>query len=682
MEEIGKFGRDVFICDGNRTPLGTGVLFVPENFEYAFILTVAHLFRNDTNCSRESITLNIYSPFLRKIHKDEGRERDLGRISNVECEIWKMGETFQDDSDAVILLHSKYNPNDKASSFDIAVVRLKKETWMNEMKPLVFPEKFEERIELDGYGYPRGGNVEQLRKNGDFFAGRLPLKCCSAQYDEIRKDIEVTHDYKKQEGIELDGYSGTAIFDGKGRFYGVVSRLWGRDNDPGAFVISSWRGFDEVLQTFGLEIKNIDVSREMEIFIDLNVRGHWLLNIQNESARDLIDDREVINLASLLFGMTDAYTVILASTWKKGIASTLERMIYEFAAKNNQKREDLPFPKWKEASHLTDTAEQGEGLVVDIAASRSDLLVRIREILQRCKNKNIPLIVNVWSERPEEAISAVASVYEKSELQCMGDYISMIDDSVISKNVWYYAEESPDICLQKREDIDQQVGRHVFLTDKDYNAEHWWSLILQTAKSGFAENNLKGYRLAKSSKDAVQHWIGAQSEESIQKLFEYEIVFNLLEQDEVDELTMYLWRFIKAHPENIVIRKFFDRIKNNCSLHVTQLINVLEGQCDIQDIVDSLYPTDIQIWSELVENDNFRSSVEKIKGHNFYWIAIMRGLNGYEYVMRERITHKSGRFMSRLLNRNSQKDDDELIEAQASYIRGFLRPERNRGIIH
>ena len=150
----------------------------------------------------------------------------------------------------------------------------------------------------------------------------------------------------------------------------------------------------------------------------------------------------------------------------------------------------------------------------------------------------------------------------------------------------------------------------------------------------------------------------------------------------MDELTMFLWRFIKAHPENIVIRKFFDGIKNNCSLHVTQLINVLEGQCDIQDIVDSLYPTDIQIWSELVENDNFRSSIEKIKGHNFYWIAIMRGLNGYEYVMRERITHKSGRFMSRLLNRNSQKDDDELIEAQASYIRGFLRPERNRGIIH
>ena len=624
MADIGKLERDVFICDGNQAPLGSGVLLVPKDYEYVFVLTAAHLFRHKNAPSAEYVTLNIYSSFLRNKQYKEGATKNLGRIKNVECDIFTMDEEWQSEEGPVILIHSKYDPQNCYSPCDHAIVRMEREKWMNGISMFSFPKIFEERIALCGYGYPCGGYGEQLRREGDFFSGRSNFECSSSQNDEMKNEIIVSHGYERDR-IKLEGFSGTGIFDTQGKFYGVIGRRYGNDEAPDACILSSWKGFDEILQIFGWVPTVTDVPEEDILTVDLKVTAHWLLDKGGDASKDLLDDRKTINLASLLFGMTDSYVVVLATVWRNGIAAAMERILDEFAAKDNRRRESLGFPMWKEQSSLNYTERQGEGLVMNIKAVRPDLLSRVREILKRHENENMPLILNVWSDRPEEALSAVAGIYEDSKLRTLADYLSVVE------------------CRQQS-------------VEKDFS----------------------GYQTAQTSRTAIQQWLGAQSAETAEALFQSESMYGVLDQDKIDDLTVHLWIFMRDHfnNEEHILWDYFQRMRGNCSEHTLQLLNVLEGQCEMNHIADLLKPGDIQVWAELAAGSDFEKGIRDNCGNPvFYWIAIMRNVNGCEYVLRERLDRRNDRFISRLLDRFPNRDRDEIIETQASFIRDYLRPE-------
>lgn len=414
-------------------------------------------------------------------------------------------------------------------------------------------------------------------------------------------------------------------------------------------------------------------AEENVLDIDLKTQGHWLLNC-NRKSEGLMDDQKVVNLASLLLGMTDAYAVILATTWRNGIAYALEKILNQFADRNHLERENLPFPKWREVQNLNYLAQVGEGIVVNIMASQQDIVPRIGDMLR--KYEAVPLIVNIWSEKPAEALEATASIHENPQLQGKADFVSLID---YNTKLDIRTQRTTDIAKNHLEQLKCKGVKEktmCLLKYKDQNTRLWWDLIPEFAAEKDVEENFIGYMIAQSSEAAVQRWLNALAYEEIEKLFKDDILYSLFKQDKIDDLVVHLWRYIRKFPNYgyCAWEDCFQRVRKCCSEHTTQLLEVLEGECEMNDSVDMFTPENIRIWADLVKSTDFERDIGKVQRNQaFYWIAIMRNINGAEYVIKERMKQQNQRFVSKLLNRAPKKESDEFIEDRTNYIRKYIR---------
>ncbi len=678
MEEFATPDCDVLICDSRHKLLGTGVLLASEDLEYAFVLTAAHLFRNQENSLKEEAGLRIYSPFLGNPQCDKdkyGKSNKNGQMVEAVCSIHLPGDDIEGEEESVILIHSEYDPKIEQSSHDLAVIRIQKKEWMDGMETVRFADKIEEATPLCGHGYPVGTDGERLGKNGDVHKARTRFTCTCDKENIRTHEFKVT--YLMPDTVDLHGYSGTGLFDRSQRLYGVLYRKAGNNEAPQNCFVSGWKGYKGLLEALGWKAPP-ETAEEGVTDIDLNVRGRWLLHpngkYPNGKSGGLMDDRNAVNLASLLLGMTDAYTVILATTWRKGIALSLEKMLNEFADRNHSERGKLPFPKWREAPSPDAPVQAGEGVAVNLAASRQDILPRVEELLARYQK--VPLIVNIWSERPAEALEAVADLYEKG-LRGRADFLSVIGyEEKMDRGASRMTEAAADCLKQlKCKKINKKTA--LLLRYKEQDTGLWWNIIAQLAEEADAGENFIGYRIARSSGKAVQRWFEAHRGDGVEKLFTEDILYHLFEQEEIDDLAVYLWAYLRelADRESGGWEDCFAQVRDCCSEPRAALLAVLEGECEIRCMMDRLSPGDIQIWADLAEPADFAGSIGELSAANqaFYWIAVMRNRGGAEFVMRERLKRQNERLISQILNRVLGQDGDELIRERAPYIRSHIR---------
>lgn len=220
--------------------MGSGVLYVPKYGNYVYVMTVAHIFREQT----ETFDIELFfNPDL--IDESAWNSAKAHRI----CAKLMQPDVNSEKNISKVSVLPKYRFGDDMSPEDGAVLEIPREKWMRAGEFIV--EKAALKDNLEGWGYP----------DTMYTVGR-DLFCCSVtdiakQYpsDAGSDDYVVCYDperYKATDSTDtsyLDCFSGTGMFKAgteDARFVGVLSR--DASQAPRVYVTDGQKLFDLMRQ--------------------------------------------------------------------------------------------------------------------------------------------------------------------------------------------------------------------------------------------------------------------------------------------------------------------------------------------------------------------------------------------------------------------------------------------------
>ncbi|WP_434291352.1 trypsin-like serine protease [Clostridium botulinum] len=200
--------------EGGKDLYGSGILYIRESKESAFIFTAAHV---------------IYEIFEKK--QDVKKLHFTIRDGEYKCEIIELDCKIISDCKGKeqhgnIYIHENYD--DKSYANDIAIICIPKKKWMDSLHTFRIKESKNDE-EQQGYGFPQSTDQESVKKYQSELAGKMNLNG-----KVVNKDIgKYSFIYEKyvqevdanRENI-MKGYSGSGLFAEENSSYvlrGIVS---------------------------------------------------------------------------------------------------------------------------------------------------------------------------------------------------------------------------------------------------------------------------------------------------------------------------------------------------------------------------------------------------------------------------------------------------------------------------
>ena len=673
---------EVRIADRNKRLLGSGVLFVPPGDKFVYVFTVAHLFwyTGDNGV--------LYTPSEAELTLTYAGRRE--QVSNIRAQIRKVTELMEPEEKDVIFLHGNYDPGNRSSSWDAAVLRMEKESWMGTIKAFRFPSIYKD-TKLIGWGYPKVMSGQENRKSGeaDSYRETLPLEGEAKMYDSNLREIKFKH-FLSRPIHDLDGYSGTGLYAEDALFFGVFSRDMGPEESGSYAWVTAWKVFWEILDACGnTEYKKAIALTEFEL-IDLNQQAWWMPEsiIINEDG--LMEDRYSVNLQSLLLGMTDPFTVILASVWKNGIGKSLEKRVGKYMSEHGDN--DLRESRWQWIEYdeyfsdsETDLCTK-DGIVVNLHAEDKNIYEfrqRILKILylREEKSKESKLIVNIWSHSPREAFNALESIWgEKRTLEFNIDFLSTVSYSMLAtqgKGVPWQDIRQTENRLSRMEGSDKKKE---LILCKDMETAVWWRLTDIMAGSESQEDVLLCYQSVKSCHPAMRRWIGGLRIRwcEIWRKHSEELI-NRLNEEDIDSLCWEIYLFQRGCQKDHAVRwqGLLDELKKYASGSVRNLLDMVSGQEDTSSLESfKVRPEDIARWARTATREEFRNSIPFLmKSRSYYWSAIISSIHGSDYVLQEIWGEGRNVYAEKILNQNVSGKSDIYLDEDAEYMRRLIRRE-------
>lgn len=685
---------DVLICDKNNNAIGSGILAVTtETNNVAYILTAAHLFVNTGNAKEfinrgedeYEIDLNIYSAYYRKwcLNRDEKKAQKakrLGKLGIADIPVYRFKEVAEEQSlleNPFIVIHDSYDPEDPCSTFDAAVVYIQSTDWMEKINSIQFGKSSAQRIPLLGYGYPVGDKGLCLKSSDDFAKYVTSFRGVTNGVIYEDGEFQVEHDYNRRD-ISLNGISGTGLFDENGFFWGVIARYFGNSESPDRVWCTSAEVFAPLVGLFGWKPDIDGKQNTMESHVNLIRSAYWLQSALPGNAKGIMSDRMKINAASLLIGLSSPCVLIMATNANHGIAAAINRILEEqFQAR----REEPKVPnaeRWSEIEDWHTEVFKGRQ-IINISARKTDLITIIKDILDKHNQRESSLILNIWSEKPWEAVFMVSQMKEISDISSKADFISLLGYSEILN----YEENLSCDGLNARLAVEKTMSlsdeKQTLIFEKNNNIDWWWKNIPEYAKKGNAVEAFNGYLVAENTADAVWRWFEALPNEMANIIFCEDFIYNDMElnQSEIDHLALNAWLYLKSLNEtDNNRRKVFQSIYKYCSKKITSLIEVLENQRSLGEMLEDFSGEEIYFWADNISPEQLDDHIEELKINEiFYWIAITRNPGGIKYIVEEKYFQDRSRFSSNLFNKVPKQSKDDRIEAKVRLLRRYIRGE-------
>lgn len=207
--------------EGGKDLYGSGILYIRESKESAFIFTAAHVIYESWKERKQNV---------KKLHFTILDGKDKCEIIELDCMIIPDGEGKEQPGD--IYIHEKYDPKSYAN--DIAIICIPRKRWMDSLHTFRIKES-KNAEEQKGYGFPQSTDKESVKKYQSELAGKMNLNGTvvnkeigkySFQYDKYVQEEDAN-----RENI-MKGYSGSGLFAEENRSYvlhGIVSCKCGEE---------------------------------------------------------------------------------------------------------------------------------------------------------------------------------------------------------------------------------------------------------------------------------------------------------------------------------------------------------------------------------------------------------------------------------------------------------------------
>lgn len=599
---------EVKIMDGNKADLGSGALFVPRRDKFVYIFTAAHLFwyTEDTGHTHTPADMELFLGYAQKRSQTTKISAHIRRAY--------AGEVPEEIN--LILVHKKYDPGDRASKWDAAILRIQREEWMEaEMKAFRFPASYENRA-LKGWGYPGTMTLAEMLESGvvDFFRASLPLEGEAKKFDSENMEIEFKYSEQRQ-FINLKGYSGTGLYAEPDLFYGVLCKSAGSDEAGPHAWVTAWEAFFGILDAYGdVGYQQYRKSVRHEE-IDLNQQVWWLP--ESVSYRGgLMEDDYSINLQSLLTGMTDAYTVILASIWRGGIGRNLENKVYRYLSNHTCDDPQRVRQQWFEYDeYFPDygiSLDFGDGIVINLQAYHENAYEsrqRVSEILRQREEKaaECKLIINIWSHNPTEAFQVLRGIWE--ELSGAGaEFLSAISYSMMAGRWNAEVKEQTTQTKERLKRLNPPDRTKEAVLCRDMETAVWWELLEDLSGSDSQEDVLLGYQAAKQYHPAMQRWIGGLKSGWRKAWKEHpEELTERLEGKDIGLLCWEIYLYQKKLPDTKapMWKELLNEIKKYDLSSTEAMLDILGREEDLE-IDAELRPEDVARWARTAEKKNLK----------------------------------------------------------------------------
>ena len=655
---------EVRIADRNKKLIGSGVLFAPDEDRFAYVFTAAHLFwyTDDSNKKHEPSEINLSLTYAAHREGSTDMKISIHQVSD-------RGE-YEDN---IILLHPKYSLGERNSKWDAAILRIYREPWMDEkVKAFSFPSAYEDEF-LFGWGYPETMSETEGHDSDitDSFRESLPLEGSAKKYDEKYQEILFQY-VDERSGRDLDGLSGTGLYGKPDLFFGVLSRDAGNEYSGSYTWITAWKAFEEILDAYG----NIEYAQYVRSLnrVDLNLLVWWLPESTAYYGDGLMDDRYSINLQALLMGMTDSYTVVLASVWNGGIGRGF---------KNHQQwfEYDEYFPEHKI------NLDQTHGIVVNLCSDEKkpyEIIQRVSDIL-RLREENATkckLIVNIYSFEPRSAFDALYKVWEMKGNEKSIDFLSAISYSMLAEQMNDAALEEVSQIKDRLERLDFPEMTRELITYRDVKTAVWWKVLKDIIEFGNQDDVLVAFQAAKSYRPAIEYWINGLKVKWLAEWREHpEELICKLESEDIDLLCWELYLYQKKCKQDKVVRyrDLLYRLLDYSTESVKNLLETLLSNEVIHVENGFVQPRDVARWARTAEQEEFERNIASLKiGKTYYWSAILNSIYGLQYVMNEIQNQRQSIYLGEILNQNVSNIKDICQKEDIEYKRSIIRRRRKK----
>lgn len=673
---------EVRIADNDNKLIGSGVLFVPGMDRFVYVFTTAHLFWYTDDSNKEYVPLEINLSLTYAVDRE--------RVSNIRAHIRRASDGGEYD-DEVILLHQKYNPKERNSRWDAAILRIRRESWIEEkIKVFNFPSVYEE-VGLSGWGYPETMSETENYELGvvDSFRESLPLEGSAKKYDEKYQEILFQY-FGERENLDLDGFSGTGLYAKPNLFFGVFARDAGNEYSGSYAWVTAWTAFEDILNAYG----NVEYTRYIEPVgsVSLNQQAWWLPDSTSYDECGLMDDRYSINLQALLLGMTDFYTVVLASVWKGGIGRSLENQIYQYISEHAQDYSRKLRQQWFEYDEYfpkhTINIEQKYGIVINLCIDGKkpyEVRQRIVDILHQREErvKECKLIININSSDPRSAFDALYGVWETRAQRTEEsiDFLSAISYSML-------AEQRREVSWQEVKQVKERLERmelpemsKELIMYRDMKTSIWWKVLEDMTESENQEEILLGFQVAKSYHPAMECWIGRLKVRWCEKWRKNpEELRCRLSLEDIDLLCWELYLYQKGCAQDTAIRwrNLLNELKDYSSESIRRLLDMLLCRNEVMHLeVTLLQPQEVVRWACTAEKEEFEQSLPSLKTNKVYYLsAIVNSIYGLKYVLNEIYDQRQSTYVGNVLNQKVSGTKDIYQKEDAAYIRSIVRRRR------
>jgi len=211
--------------EGGKILYGSGILYIRESKESAFIFTAAHVIDKIFSEKQD----------VQKLHFTMLDGEDKCEVIELDCKIISDNEGKEQPGD--IYIHEKYDhekDDHKSYANDIAIICIPNREWMNSLFTFKIKEsKIHE--EQKGFGFPQSADQEAFKREQSELAGKMDLNGTVVNKERGKYSFNYEKDVQDQDANRdniMKGYSGSGLFameNGSYVLHGIVSSPCGTE---------------------------------------------------------------------------------------------------------------------------------------------------------------------------------------------------------------------------------------------------------------------------------------------------------------------------------------------------------------------------------------------------------------------------------------------------------------------
>lgn len=411
-------------------------------------------------------------------------------------------------------------------------------------------------------------------------------------------------------------------------------------------------------------------------------RAWWILKGRPRQDFGLMDDRYSIQLFALLLGMTDSYNIILASIRSEGLCTRLNQILEAYRNKNSISANHFPYGYWTSFDNqfpdvLDDFLPINGGVVLNICTDNlnivEDFVLKALE-LKKSKEYAFPVIFNLWSENPTQAVDVVSKIQEKWNCPIKAEFLSTIsydklceEKNVNSTSLQDWKNQLDHIC--------SNYSSGNLQAERDTNPSLWWAAIQQLAASPNSVDKINGFLAARPLHSAIQRWLDFVSPVLFSEIQDTLLLQQMIPAKDWDMLYLEIFFWLKKYDERTKMSwsNVLSQIEQFCfSSDISILTNPPKDRGEQEKKEFDTYA--IAVWSRYALKEEFEQMLPVVKKEPLlFWAAIINSNYGIDYILDMIADPQKQKLPSKILNQTEIFGNDTLLELDTAPIRDFVR---------